>query len=156
MAGNFADEYGQQLFPGGIVQLGSQKVRVTRWEVGLSRPFDHGPYMFDRCPYVFEPTVRFEGVFVTPQFLEGEPEMSCNEERPFVYMIIDRGSGDDGPQIPASIIVDRTTMLAKSPKDVEKRALYQLAQDDANADPPRPRCLESLEVLVLPFCATTL
>jgi len=156
MIGNSADEYFQQLFPGGIVQLGSQKVRVTRWEVDLPDPL-----MCARNPYdVFEPTVRFEGVFVTPQlFFEGDPEMSCGEERPFEYMIINRGSGETGPQMPASIIVDRTSVMAKSPEDAKTRALYRLALKDAaensrlraDGKPQFARELESLEVLVRPF-----
>jgi hypothetical protein len=76
----------------------------------------------------------------------------CNDERPFVYMITCKGSGgEDGPQMPSAIVRDRTTMLAKTTEDVKKRALYELAQEDAAADPKIVRSPESLEVLVGPF-----
>ena len=86
--------------------------------------------------------------------------MSCSDQpRMFVYAIVDFGSGGDGPQRPPSIVVDRTSMIAKSVEEVKKRALYALAQADATAggalEATSARTVrgsvESLEVLVQPF-----
>ena len=139
-----------------------EKYKATRFELlSLRQRMPPNPYLPENLFYTTDPAVAEvdpNAILVWSTRLgpkEGNPGMSCPKERPFVYMIINRGSGGDGtPQEPSSIVVDRTTMMAKSPEDVMKRALYELAWQDAKQQGSGPqivRSLESLEVLVDPF-----
>lgn len=78
----------------------------------------------------------------------------CNEERPFVYMILCRPetaqarSATDLANAAPEVVVDRTTMIAKTIDEVRQRALFAYAKNPGSegVDPAR------LEVVVTPFC----